>query len=639
MLQFPTAARRNWTGAFPSIVFGTIVLLCLLAVSGQATTYYVAANGNDNAAGNIGAPWKTLYKAATVMVANDVLYVRGGYYDYTSGSGYWFVPTANSITVSNYPGETPVFANYNQANNQSYALFGIYHLKNVRLIGLTATNCSRLCEIYYSTNCEIAYCDFGYMPNFNYLLLMQYNSQSNWIHHCKIHDGGYPDVSDPFQIGSDADTINGDYTSYNLIENNRLYHGGHSVLDLRGPYNIIRSNYCHNDPWMWEAGYKQYGGHRNIGLESGAINNVIEYNRCGYAGQPLANNGASGIEGSSSNNIVRFNTCIWNENIGIKFATKSGWPCGQNRIYNNTLAWNALSPKMQITNYTTGAILDDDKYAAYDNGYNNILKNNLFAYNSGADTWHDGNHPNTIITNRITGFAASSTKNWTNNLNGDPLFVNIAATNTTLLDGFVVLGGPFDETSLDFHLKTNSPCINAGGFLTTITSASGSGTSFTLADAGYFYNGYGMVPGDQIQLQGQTAHARITSVNYTSGQITVDTSLTWTNGQGVALAYVGSAPDIGAYEYGGSVSNINVPPIVSAPLIVWSVWQTASLKVQAQGSASGATNLFFNFGDGSGNTASANHTYTTQGTYTVTVTVTNTLGQVKTDSKSITVTQ
>jgi hypothetical protein len=56
------------------------------------------------------------------------------------------------------------------------------------------------------------------------------------------------------------------------------------------------------------------------------------------------------------------------------------------------------------------------------------------------------------------------------------------------------------------------------------------------------------VQGDEVQLaNGQ--RARITNINYETNMITVDRALTWTQNQGISLAYEGSAPDIGAYEF------------------------------------------------------------------------------------------
>ena len=60
--------------------------------------------------------------------------------------------------------------------------------------------------------------------------------------------------------------------------------------------------------------------------------------------------------------------------------------------------------------------------------------------------------------------------------------------------------------------------------------------------------------------------ARITSVDYTNNRLTVDTPLTWTFGLGVSLPYNGLAPEIGAYEYAGSVDT--TPPAAPTGLSV-----------------------------------------------------------------------
>ena len=128
--------------------------------------------------------------------------------------------------------------------------------------------------------------------------------------------------------------------------------------------------------------------------------------------------------------------------------------------------------------------------------------------------------------------------NWKGGVSGNPKFTNISGT-----------PDPNNETQFDFNLQSDSGCIDNGGFLTTITSANGSGTQFLVDDAGYFMDGWGIIDGDTIQLEGQTQTAQITNVDYDTNIITVDTSLTWTQGQGISLAYEGSAPDIGAYEF------------------------------------------------------------------------------------------
>jgi hypothetical protein len=61
-------------------------------------------------------------------------------------------------------------------------------------------------------------------------------------------------------------------------------------------------------------------------------------------------------------------------------------------------------------------------------------------------------------------------------------------------------------------------------------------------------DGWGIIEGDLIQLEGETQKVRITYVDYDNNTITVDSNISWNQGQGVSLAYEGSAPDIGAYE-------------------------------------------------------------------------------------------
>jgi len=118
-----------------------------------------------------------------------------------------------------------------------------------------------------------------------------------------------------------------------------------------------------------------------------------------------------------------------------------------------------------------------------------------------------------------------------------------------------------DPGSKDFHLQANSPCKDAGTFLTTTTN-SGTGTIIQVDDASYFSDGYGMVDGDLVQI-GSNSPVRITDVNYDTNTIIVDTSISWGAGDGVGYPYSGSAPDIGAFEYVGGVQPQIFLPFVS----------------------------------------------------------------------------
>ena len=96
-------SRESKKSGFVVRVFSGV--LALAATCAQATDYYVATNGNDSAAGTIGAPFATIQKAANSMVsAGDTCYIRGGTYheevvSYRSGTA------ANPLTFTAYNNE------------------------------------------------------------------------------------------------------------------------------------------------------------------------------------------------------------------------------------------------------------------------------------------------------------------------------------------------------------------------------------------------------------------------------------------------------------------------------------------------------------------------------------------------------
>ena len=174
------------------------------------------------------------------------------------------------------------------------------------------------------------------------------------------------------------------------------------------------------------------------------------------------------------------------------------------------------------------------------------VKNNLFFGNTGGDLFFyytdaaaqtvSGNYFAVVKGSNATGMITVTLPADNLQSSADPLFADLGAAFT--VDNL---------KRLDFHLQAGSPAIDRGVFLTT-TTASGSGTVVAVADPHYFIDGYGIVPGDEIQLEGQTVTARIVGVDYTGKTLTVDQPLTFTTGQGVAMRYSGKAPDIGAFE-------------------------------------------------------------------------------------------
>ena len=86
----------------------TLILLFLyVSLTLSGATYYIAPNGNDSNPGTLTQPFFTLNKAWTVVAAGDIIYMRGGTYNYgtvmNSLSGKSGT-SGNTIKVWAYPG-------------------------------------------------------------------------------------------------------------------------------------------------------------------------------------------------------------------------------------------------------------------------------------------------------------------------------------------------------------------------------------------------------------------------------------------------------------------------------------------------------------------------------------------------------
>jgi len=84
-----------------------ILLFLAIAVSAQATTYYVSTTGTDANPGSVSKPWRTIQKAANTLAPGDTVLVRSGTYNERVTVGVSGT-TNQYITFAAYPGEYPV---------------------------------------------------------------------------------------------------------------------------------------------------------------------------------------------------------------------------------------------------------------------------------------------------------------------------------------------------------------------------------------------------------------------------------------------------------------------------------------------------------------------------------------------------
>jgi hypothetical protein len=598
------------------------VLVMLLPALVSAATYYVSTTGSDSNLGTASSlSWRTIGKANSVVQPGDTVYVRAGTYDeiiepYVSGS------SGNKITYKNYNGEQVILRGESgklAVVSIGWAFHGNWNGRSYVVVdGFT-----------------IQKSDMSTTPDGGPIgvFISGEGSQHNEVRNMII-DGLGANVLAGIVISK---------SSYNLVENNRMYNGCDAGIIVGGggldKNNILRNNVI-TDPYFNGV---------NIGSGLGSMHNLlIEGNTiCGSVASDgvqfenrydlptgvkdndsnrgvvvknniICNNAENGIDAKGGayivveGNIIYGNTGnndgglpIHNSDGNNRYGGKGGVTHGANagsqnliirnnviydnlggvlaenyyKIYNNNLLGNNKDYTGSDSTYDTsrkplfeGIGLFEGDCNNYNSCRNIAIKNNIMIGNKDAEMSMKPStqYSNLDINNNLYYNSAHSAQlgNFTDHYSW--IKIGLAQWRQMLGSKSGVIGADANSieqnpqfvdsidkptgshTQYDFRLNSNSPAIDKGSFLTKTTNA-GSGTTIPVIDAGYFFDGYTVTDGDIIQLQGQTTTARITSVDYTNNIITVNRSLTWASGLGVSLAYSGSAPDIGAFEFSGSV--------------------------------------------------------------------------------------
>ena len=79
-------------------------------------------------------------------------------------------------------------------------------------------------------------------------------------------------------------------------------------------------------------------------------------------------------------------------------------------------------------------------------------------------------------------------------------------------------------------------------------------------DAGFFFDGLGIINGDTLRFKsGDIAY--VETVNYATNELVFSNTVQWETGDSVAINYLGSRPDVGAYEYDGYLGRLSITRI------------------------------------------------------------------------------
>ncbi|MBN1940760.1 MAG: right-handed parallel beta-helix repeat-containing protein [Candidatus Diapherotrites archaeon] len=567
-------------------IFLLVFLLALLPFC-YATDYYVAKTGcSDSGSGTLATPFCTLAKAASEAdTPGDTVYIKAGTYNEPirithSGSA------GNPITFKNYANDSPIIENassYDSTVGESYGPIWLDHVDYILIEGLTIQNClgfARALDSHYNT-----------IRNNNFLHATVSDRASKrgglyfaYSNYNKILNNLIVDGTDSLSL------IN---SHHNLVQGNSFNDAGHDPWTIKcGNYNIVRGNYIHNDlqkgGGVCDCDSDVMNWHGNGEFRTSSSNydatkhNLIEKNV--FAKTALRDNysAENGIQYAGQDGILRNNIFYDIRGSSIGFALYGGEASYNygNRTYNNVFYdndhWGVSVPR-------------DLSYTFNDTVFkNNIFYKNTFVRADFRDRWFtdlyaaiDGEPVQVYVGSKsdylfeknnlfysqpnethyivyATDQAGSGDRNpeqhplswWESN------YPALFSGNLELEPAFVNASGH------DFNLTQSSPMVDAGAFLTVATN-SGSGTTLVVADAKYFFDGFGILgeQGDLIQIQGSTQTARVTSVNYSTNTLTLASSLSWNSGDKVSLAYNGNAPDLGAVEssFSDVCSGLNNP--------------------------------------------------------------------------------
>jgi hypothetical protein len=491
------------------------VSLSLTGVSvanAQSVTAYVDANISSTSCNNYSAEarscgagsataYRTLGGAAAAANPGAVIGVRGGTYREVfnpSRSG----TAGQPIVFRRHPNETPTITGVDVA-------LTFINREYIEVDGFTVTDVNGWARLQDANHITLRNSTF------------RRATAAGTTGSIKLVRATYNRILDNIIDDGNDNVTFMDASDRNVVEGNEFSTGRHSLLSVRcSNFNVFRSNSFANTSQKAIEVYDCEGvGSDNPVRNDATKRNVFELNEITRTRASSKDNDYNGIQHAAQQTIVRRNLFRNNEGGAVnyqEYADEARYVYG-NRMYHNTFYANKCH-----------AIIGDNGTSNYRDQRvkNNLLYKNVNCTGGATQTRIPDTGAVILTTNAIE--------------TSDPGFVN--------------------EGANDFHLVGGSRMIDAAAALTNTASA-GSGTSVVVQDASYFYAGNGAQGevGDTIQFMGRPETAVITSINYSTNTLTLDRSLSWSSGAGVTLEYSGSAPDMGAFEYGTAGGGSQAP--------------------------------------------------------------------------------
>lgn len=542
-------------------------LLLLSVGAADAADIYVAGNGSDSNSGSRTAPLKTI--AAAVQAANpgDTVWLSPGQYHES------LVPTRSGtqgrpITFTKLgPGPSVIVA---ASGGTSMTAIYVNGLTDIVIDGIDANGGTPPPGAVFTSFATISNSSRVVLRNGTYVNANGWwgigvNNNSSYV---VIQNNSVDMVGQflsPKTNGGSGEGILVQYgnPTHVLVEGNHVTHCGHDLMSIGSEFNIAQDNYLNND---WTDVQGTPAGYRNVVVIGN--NNVFQRNYLTHSGPgPASYRATTLLRVEGSNNIARQNVLTNGFNQAFQ-STAGSWTANGsgNRIYNNT-AYDIGGPAWAEQIYQPGYTRGNDVFQ------NNLVVNSRIAppdYDNDivfyVQTESQGQTSgSSVISNLIVPAAGKTPTIMLGPSPGTvPLQAPGAAVSNKVFHNVIGVRPVFAATPLatsssaapgaaaaiaGYRLSAGSPGLGQGAFLTK-TTAQGQSTTVPVEDASFFIDGFGIIPGDRVKLQGGSQAVLVTHVDYAANTLTLAQSVAFSSGQGVSLDYQGTAPDIGATSMG-----------------------------------------------------------------------------------------
>ena len=360
-----------------------IAVLLFLDFSLLGNTYYVSQNGSDSNAGDIQHPFASLNRAWQSVAPGDIVYVRGGTYNF--GSQQVLVGKSgtqdNLIKVWAYPGENPVISRGSSYSWQ-YPCGVFFKGDYVHFKGLEISGYYQESDGYVWSGLRVEDSNHNIFELLNihhngHGFRIQGSSDGNLILNCDIHHNQDPKSSDTYGNGDGLEITYIPHGVSNTVSGCRFWWNTDDGIDLIQNDGYVEVVNC----WSWYNGYIPdtftSAGNGN-GFKLGGVNGGYNYEVLRSVRNCMSfhnkNHGFDQNQGTFIYHLYN-NTSYQNANAGFCFNMVSGLK----HVFNNNIAYGNLGYQ---TNVDYGWIESNN---SWDNGFSVSNADFVSLSNSGLD--------------------------------------------------------------------------------------------------------------------------------------------------------------------------------------------------------------------------------------------------------------